>query len=188
MTFAERLARGRAGDRAALDELFQPWRPLLRLQADQLLGPELSARVEPSDVVQEACAYAFAHLDQFRGGSEGEWVNWLRTVLAGQAANIRRHHHTGKRSPVWESAQPVESLPAAASDPENALLLAEQDAQLAAALEALPADMRAVVVLRVFHRDSFEEVAGKLGRSPAATRVLWTRALRRLRQLLDNEA
>jgi hypothetical protein len=49
MSFADRLARGRAGDRAALEELFAPWRPLLRLQAGQRLGAELSARVDPVD-------------------------------------------------------------------------------------------------------------------------------------------
>ena len=34
MNFSERLERGRAGDPSALEELFAPWRPLLRLQAD----------------------------------------------------------------------------------------------------------------------------------------------------------
>ena len=112
MSFAERLARGRAGDRIALEELFVPWRPLLRLQAHQLLGSELCARIDPSDVVQEAWTQAFAGLDQFRGGSEGEWVNWLRALVAGQAANVRRFHHAGKRTPRREDGWPVEGLAA----------------------------------------------------------------------------
>jgi RNA polymerase sigma-70 factor (ECF subfamily) len=114
MSFSERLERGRAGDPSALEELFAPWRPLLRLQADQLLGAELSARVDPSDVVQEAWAQALASLDQFRGGSEGEWINWLRALVAGQAANVRRFHHAGKRTPRREDGWPVEGL---AADP-----------------------------------------------------------------------
>jgi RNA polymerase sigma-70 factor (ECF subfamily) len=185
MSFADRLARGRAGDPAALEELFAPWRPLLRLQAGQLLGAELSARVDASDVVQEAWRQAFADLDQFRGGSAGEWLNWLRALVAGQAANMRRFHHAGKRSPDREDAWPVEHVAAApAPGPAAEAVLHEEDARVAAALEALPADMHAVVVGRVFQREPFEAVARALGRSPGATRVLWTRAVRRLRQML----
>jgi RNA polymerase sigma-70 factor (ECF subfamily) len=184
MSFADRLARGRAGDPAALEELFAPWRPLLRLQAGQLLGAELSARVDASDVVQEAWRQAFADLDQFRGGSAGEWLNWLRTLVAGQAANLRRFHHAGKRSPDREDAWPAEHPAEQAPGPAVEAVLHEEDARLAAALEALPDDMRAVVVGRVFQREPFEVVARALGRSPGAARVLWTRAVRRLRQML----
>src|SRR5262249_23863022 len=59
-----------------------------------------------------------------------------------------------------------------------------QDAQLAAAIQQLPDDMRAVIVRRVFQQEPFEVVAQALNRSPGAARVLWTRALRRLRELL----
>jgi RNA polymerase sigma-70 factor (ECF subfamily) len=186
MSFAERLARGRAGDPAALEELFAPWRPLLRLQADQLLGADLAGRVDPSDVVQEACAQAYAGLADFRGASEGEWVNWLRSMVAGRAANARRFHHADKRTPRREGAGPA-PVADQAPGPVTAALLAERDARLARALEGLPADMRAVVVGRVFHREPFEALARRLGRSPGAARVLWTRALRRLREVLESE-
>src|SRR5262249_7399783 len=73
-SFTERLSLGRTGDPAALAELFARWRPLLYLQARRLLGSEFSARVDPSDVVQDACTQAFQNLAQFRGQSEAEWV------------------------------------------------------------------------------------------------------------------
>jgi RNA polymerase sigma-70 factor (ECF subfamily) len=130
-------------------------------------------------------AQAFADLDQFRGGSAGEWLTWLRTLVAGQAANLHRFHHAGKRSPGREDAWPAEYLAAEqAPGPAAEAVLHEEDARLAAALEALPEDMRAVVVGRVFQREPFEAVARALGRSPGATRVLWTRAVRRLRLML----
>ena len=44
----------------------------------------------------------------------------------------------------------------------------EQDARLAAALDVLPADMRLVIVRRVFHQEPFETVARALDRSPGA--------------------
>jgi RNA polymerase sigma-70 factor (ECF subfamily) len=186
--FAETLSRGRQGDRTALEALFGPWRGLLRLQADQLLGVELSARVDPSDVVQEALAQAFATLGGFRGSSEGEWVNWLRAIVAGQAANAQRHHSAGKRSPGRERQVDTAAQADRAAGPDGQAIFREDDARLAAAIAALPADMRAVVVRRVFHREPFEAVAQAVGRTPGAARVLWTRALRRLRELVCGPA
>jgi RNA polymerase sigma-70 factor (ECF subfamily) len=184
MDFAERLDRARKGDQKALDDLFARWRPLLRLQADQFLGGELAARVDPSDVVQQVWAQAYASLDQFRGGSEGEWVNWLRRLVAGHAANLRRTHLAETRSVNREAGQG--SLPPdPGPGPETMAMLHEQDARIAAALEQLPEDMRAVVVGRIFRGEPFEVLARSLGRSSGSARVLWTRALRRLRQLLS---
>jgi RNA polymerase sigma-70 factor (ECF subfamily) len=184
MDFADRLERGRAGDPAALEALFAPWRPLLRLQADRVLGAELAARLDPSDVVQEALSLAYTQLDDFRGGCEGEWVNWLRSIVAGQAANARRFHTADKRTPDREGGDVL----ACARDgptPSEQAQIREEDGRLAAALAQLPEAMRQVIVRRVFHLEPFEAVARALGRSPGATRVLWTRALRRLQQLLE---
>src|SRR2546422_9542155 len=107
MSFTDRLERGRSGDRSALDELFAPWWALLRLQADQLLGAELAVRVDPSDVVQEAYQQACLHLDQFQGQTQGEWINWLRAIVAAQAANLRRHHQAEKRNPSRQQGPPL---------------------------------------------------------------------------------
>jgi RNA polymerase sigma-70 factor (ECF subfamily) len=186
MDFADRLDRARQGDQQALHDLFARWRPLLRLQADQLLGRELSARVDPSDVVQQVWAQAYASLDQFRGGSEGEWVNWLRRLVAGHAANLRRTHLAELRTVSREAGAALPPDPG--PGPETMAMLNEQDARIAAALEQLPTDMRAVVVGRVFRGEPFDILARSLGRSSGSARVLWTRALRRLRQLLSDDA
>ena len=187
MTFAERLARGRAGDRGALEELFTPWRALLRLEADRLLGAELAARVDPADVVQEALTQAFAGLEQFRGQTEAEWVGWLRSIVAGQAANTQRFHRAARRDAARDGALAAEPPGHSSQNPPGAAVLREDDARLAAAVEALPANMRAVVVRRVFHRQPFDTVAEALGCTPGAARVLWTRALRRLREMLEGK-
>jgi RNA polymerase sigma-70 factor (ECF subfamily) len=184
-SFADRLARSRSGDRAAAEDLFGRWRPLLRLQARRLLGPDLAARIDPSDVVQESLARAFDTLAQFRGGTEAEWVGWLRAVVAGEAAKARRHHAADKRDARRDAPLP-DTAQWDGPDPAGRLLDAEQAARLAAAVEALPEAMREVVVRRVFDRADFEAVARETGRSPGAARVLWTRAVRRLREALDN--
>jgi RNA polymerase sigma-70 factor (ECF subfamily) len=183
-SFAECLTRGRNGDRASLDDLFDRWRPLLRLQARQLLGADLAARVDPSDVVQESFAQAFADLPAFRGHTEAEWVAWLRRIVAGQAAKARRHHRARRRSPQRE--QGADSGAATPGPgPSSVVLNEERAARLAAAVEQLPATMREVVLRRVFDNQPFEEIGADLGCSAGAARVTWTRALRRLRGVLE---
>jgi RNA polymerase sigma-70 factor, ECF subfamily len=185
MSFEQQLSRGRAGDRAALEALFARWRPLLRLQANQALGPDLSARVDPSDVVQEALARAFEDLGQFRGISEGEWVAWLQAIVAHQAGRLRRFHRAGRRDPGREAPLSSSGGAAGSASPAAAIIGAEEAEQLTRAIEGLPGEMREVIVGRVFHREPFEVLARRLGRSAGAARVLWTRALRRLRTALD---
>jgi RNA polymerase sigma-70 factor (ECF subfamily) len=184
-SFTEQLSRSRNGDRAALEVLFARWRPLLSLQARQLLGAELSARLDPADVVQETMLQAFHDLDQFRGQTEAEWVAWLRVLLAGHAAKLMRHHHADKRDPARETAPADYALAAPESMPTRQFLEPEQALRLASAIEALPSAMREVVVRRVFQREPFETLAASLGKTPGATRVLWSRALKQLRELLD---
>jgi RNA polymerase sigma-70 factor (ECF subfamily) len=183
--FEDTLARSRAGDRGALEGLFAPWRPLLRLQARQLLGPVLAGRVDPSDVVQESLAQAYADLGAFRGRDEAAWVAWLRAIVAGHAAKAYRHHLAARRNPGREGGDAERLADTRVETPAAALLNREDAARLAAALETLPEAMREVVVRRTFDGEPFEQVARAVGRSPGAARVLWTRALRRLREVLD---
>jgi len=183
--FARRLTLSRDGDPSALDGLFARWRPLLWLQARRLLGPELSARVDPSDVVQESFTQACRDLNSFRGRTEGEWVAWLRQLVTGHAAKARRHHRAARRDAGLEGAPADSGVADSSLGPAAKAVDAEEALRLAAAIEGLPAAMREVVLRRVFHQEPFEALARELGCSPGAARVNWTRALRKLRQALQ---
>jgi RNA polymerase sigma-70 factor (ECF subfamily) len=61
----------------------------------------------------------------------------------------------------------------------------EQEAALQRALERLPEDYRRVIALRHQEGRSFEEIGPLLGRTPAAARKLWSRAVERLQQELE---
>jgi RNA polymerase sigma-70 factor (ECF subfamily) len=184
MAFADTLSRSRQGDAAAQEELFGRWRPLLRLQARKLLGPDLSARVDPSDVVQDTLLQASQDLEKFRGSTQGEWVAWLQVMVAGQAAKVRRHHGAGRRDvgrdeSGWESVLP-DQQPAVVDH----VIDAEDAGRLAAAIENLSDPLREVVVRRLVDRQPTAAVAETLGRTPKAVRSLLAEALRRLRETL----
>ena len=57
----------------------------------------------------------------------------------------------------------------------------------AGGVEKLPPDYREVFVLRNIEHIPFNEIAVRMSRSPGAARVLWTRAMQRLSQLLEEK-
>ena len=61
----------------------------------------------------------------------------------------------------------------------------EMSVVLADALAELTAEYREVLLLHSIEELEWEEVARIMGRSPAAVRMLWTRALKHLRPLIE---
>jgi RNA polymerase sigma-70 factor, ECF subfamily len=180
----------------ALDRLLESYRNYLRLVARAGIDPALRGKADPSDLVQETLLKAHQHFDQFEGRSEPELAAWLRQILARNLADLaRRYRETGMRGVTRE--QSLEDLFHPSSRALGALLVPNghspsQSAQrreigviLADGLAELTADYREVVVLRTLEDRGWDEVARAMGRSADAARVLWARALKKLRPLIE---
>jgi RNA polymerase sigma-70 factor, ECF subfamily len=192
--FAHTLAAARAGDPDAADRLFARVRPWLQILARTQLGKHLQAKTDPSDVVQMALLEAVRGLGQFRGETEAEFLAWLRQVLTNAIRHeARRYGGTAARDLAREesleheleesSARLGAMLAADVSSPSAGAERAEARIALASLLAQLPEEYRDVLVLRNLEGLSHEEVAARMGRSVAAVRMLWVRALARLRAL-----
>jgi RNA polymerase sigma-70 factor (ECF subfamily) len=196
-SFADSLAAARAGDGDAADRLFARVRPWLSVLARTQLGRHLRSKCDPSDVVQVALLEALRAFDHFRGGTEAEFLAWLRQILANAIRHeSRRYAGTSARDVEREesldreltesSARLGVSLVAGGSSPSVGAERAESRLELASLLERLPEEYRDVIVLRNLEGLTHEEVSARMGRSVAAVRMLWVRALARLRALSAN--
>src|SRR5437879_1103291 len=161
------LAAARAGDRAARDRLFAGCRDYLCLAARARVESWLRAKADASDLVQQTLLEAHRGFEQFHGGTEAEFLAWLRRILDHNAADlVRRYHATGKRHVGLEVPLGVDGSasgggfePAAADDsPSNEAAKRESELALAAALAELSPDHREVIMLRNLQRLPFDEV------------------------------
>jgi RNA polymerase sigma-70 factor (ECF subfamily) len=191
----ELLSSARRGDREVIGALLTHYRNYLTLLARTQIERRLAPRVSPSDVVQETMLRAHRHFAQFRGCSERELLAWLREILLASLAKFVEQHVLASKRDIRREipidrpgadasrlAPHVPSFLAAAGDsPSTSAGRREQSLQLANLLECLPEHYRQVLVLRNMQGLGFEEVARRLGRSPGATRMLWLRAIDKLR-------
>jgi RNA polymerase sigma-70 factor (ECF subfamily) len=175
---------------------FRPW--LVLLARSQLAG-RLGGKLDASDVAQQALLEAWRALPQFRGSTEAELVGWLRAILAGVLGDaFRRYHGTQARDVAREVSLEAELdassrrlgqlLAEESPSPSNEAVRHEQTVLLADALSRLPEDYREVIVLRNLEGLSHHEVAARMGRAVGAVRMLWLRALSRLRFELGETA
>jgi RNA polymerase sigma-70 factor (ECF subfamily) len=178
------LEQSRAGDRAALERLLERLRPYLHLLVRPHLGPDLAARLESSDLVQESLLNVVRGFDGFRGTDVPQFLAWVGQIVARVAASAGRRHAAGKRDRRREAAGPerLAEVAAGSSGPPERAARDEQAARLAAALERLPPAYRDVIQARFFDGLPFADVAARCGRSAAAVRVLCLRAIQRLRR------
>ena len=195
------LEAARQSKEEHLGSLLELYRNYLNLMARTQIDMHLQAQVNPSDLVQEAFMEAYRDFGQFQGATEREFLAWLRRILVhnlgnlvekqvrAQKRDVRRQVSLEHRIAAMEHSaarieatliSPLSSPSAQAHRRERAALLADQ-------LARLPANYREAIVLRNLEGLAFEEVARRMQRTSAATRVLWLRAIEKLRQLLKEE-
>lgn len=195
-SLSDLLALARQGDAAARDELFTRCRGYVGVIAQTQLESWLRRRVDPSDIVQQTLLDAHRDFDQFRGGTEAEWLAWLKQILKHNTQDIiRRYRGTQKRQQhreiSWNNTAQKEFRHDPTDpnhSPSQAAMRNEAELQLADAVSRLPNDYREVIILRNLQRLPFDQIADQMGRSRPATQMLWTRALQKLRDhLRDND-
>src|SRR5690242_6796266 len=86
------LERARAGEQAALNEIFTRHHERLRWMVDMRLDRRLQARIDPSDVIQEAYVEIVTRLEEYLRAPRLSLFLWLRRVVGERLMKIHRHH------------------------------------------------------------------------------------------------
>jgi RNA polymerase sigma-70 factor (ECF subfamily) len=189
------IERARHEEPGVLDRLLDSYRNYLRLLARTGLDVSLQGKADPSDLVQDALLKASLRFGQFRGATDAELAGWLRQILARCLTDFVRLYRTGGRRAGREqsldqlldrSTQAMARILAAdGASPSASAERRDLGVLLSDALAELSEDHREVIVLHHLQGLGWDEVARRMGRSAGAVRMLWTRALKELRPLID---
>jgi RNA polymerase sigma-70 factor (ECF subfamily) len=192
----ELVEQARAGDAAARQHLLTRHRQRLCAMVAVRLDRRLAARLDPSDIVQEALAEADRKLDEYLRHPPLPYYPWLRQIAWERLVKVHRHHlRARKRSVRREEPQPLalpnssgmklaERLMNSATSPSRRLVRDELRGRVQAALARLDDSDREVLVLRYLEQLSNPETAAVLAIGESAAKMRHMRALERLRALL----
>jgi RNA polymerase sigma-70 factor (ECF subfamily) len=185
----ELVAKARAGERDAWDELYRRVHDPLLFAVRARLGARLRGALESEDVLQSVVKDALVDLERFEPRGPGSLQRWLATCVLNK---IRTH---AARQEVRERVEHVEPEALERATPHDAretgdlrYLAGERFVRLERALDALSTEMREVVLLRAIEGQDNAEAAARLGKSPDATSKLYNRALARLALAVGEEA
>ena len=182
----ELLARLRAGEDLAFEELVRAYGPRLLGLTRRLLGNEDDAR----DAVQEAFLSAFRALEGFDGSSRlSTWVHRIAVNAALMKLRTRERKPLSSIEDLMpqftETGGLWDSLPSTWGNPGERLQQKETRLAVRAAIEKLPPDSRTALHLRDIEGLSMVTVAELLDVSSNTARVRVHRARQALRSLLD---
>jgi len=178
----------------ATDRPLERYADYLRLLTRLQVSGPVRAKLDASDVVQTALLHAHAHRDQFRGRTEGEWLAWLRTILANalnaelrkfaaEARDVRREQYI--EAALDQSSARLEGMLAAGeSSPSERAMRGEELLTLAWAMAQLRPDEQLAVELHHLKGLPVGDVAEALGKTKPAVAGLLFRGLKRLRELM----
>ena len=190
------LERAQQGEEGVRGALLENYRNYLELLARIEIGRRLQTKVDAGDLVQETFLEAHRNFGLFRGKSEGEFINWLRGIMAARIATMVRHfigtqgrnvrRERDLQVNLDQSSRMIDrGLVALQSTPSQQMERSELQLMFADTLAKLPDDYREVIVLRHFEELPVGEVATRMNRSVDSIQKLWVRGLARLRQLVE---
>jgi RNA polymerase sigma factor (sigma-70 family) len=156
-----------------LADRFEEHRRHLRAVAYRMLGSVNDA----DDAVQEA----WIRLSRSDSSAVENLGGWLTTVVARVALDMLRSRTSRREEPVGEMPVAHSANGTTGAEPERAAELADSlGPAMLVVLETLSPAERIAFVLHDMFAVPFDEIAPIVGRSPAATRQLASRARRRV--------
>jgi RNA polymerase sigma-70 factor, ECF subfamily len=176
----ELMLRVRHGDAESFELLLTRHRtPLLnyiwRMVRDQTLA---------EDLAQEAFLRVYQARERYR--PEARFTTWLYRIATNLALNSLRNHR-GKQPAIEDAdAEPTQDrIPDLKPTAEQQLIYSEREGLIRRAIQALPDNQRAAVVLHKYQEMDYRQIALVLGVTESAVKSLLFRAYEALRARLE---
>jgi RNA polymerase sigma-70 factor (ECF subfamily) len=190
------IERIQGRDAEALAQFLADHRPQLMAFIERQLGTALRRKIEPDDVFQETSAEAVRALPTVELGDRDPF-SWLCQIAERRIIDLhRRFFGAQKRDAAREvqlgssrgsdtrPAGIINLLVASMTTPSQAFSRQAREGRLLEALEQLPEDQRTALRLRYVENLPSKQIAEQLGKTDAAVRVMLTRSLKKLHELL----
>jgi RNA polymerase sigma-70 factor (ECF subfamily) len=174
---AQRVA---AGDTAAFELLMRRHNRTMFRTARAILRDD----AEAEDALQEAYLHAYRAIGSYR--ADAKLTTWLARIVANEALmRLRKRTRRAEIVPI-DAGAATETVqdPHMERTPERSAQLTEVRRLLEAQIDSLPADYRAVFMLRAVEEMTVEETAAVLGIPEATVRSRLFRAKGLLREAL----
>jgi RNA polymerase sigma-70 factor (ECF subfamily) len=192
------LHRAAGGDQEALRALLAQYHGRLKRMVHIRLSRRLAARVDDSDVLQEAYIEVARRLDEYLREPSLPFFLWLRHMTGLKLAEVHRRHlgtqlrdadrevtlHRGGL-PLADSVSLAAQLLGTLTTPSQAAIKAETRLLVQEALNSMDPIDREVLALKHFEQLSTAEIAEVLGLSKAGAGSRYLRAMKRLREMLS---
>jgi len=185
------VTAAKAGDRKALEALFERELPTVTRFVAIKLGQPAEAFQDEEDLVQDCMLKALKALDRFEPINAGALRSWLATIVENHLRDTHRRVARQKRAGGrirhrWNTESLAESLfKAKGPGPSSQATQEEEEKRILLALERLPDPYREALLLRGLLRIDYNEIASRLDRRIDTCRQLVRRARDRLRKELE---
>jgi RNA polymerase sigma-70 factor, ECF subfamily len=196
---AEFAARIRNKDSQALVEFIELRRPQLLAFIERNLSALLGRKLEAVDILQEVSLSAVGSLATFDLGDRDPF-SWLcqlaehkiidahRKLVAAKKRSADRELQAPAASTETQRGGFIDMLVVSMTTPSGALSRDQREFRLQEALKNLPDEAQKALRLRYVEGLPSKEIASQLQRTDGATRVLLTRSLAKLQELLRHDS
>ena len=157
MDSTELLAKCRAGDRVAVEQLVQDYQPqLFRLALSILDDGSQNGSADAQEITQDALIAALRSLDSYRG--EARLSTWLYSITLNLCRNRLRARQRRERTRriFGLLTTPIDAAP---SRPEDELIQKQKKSYLFDIVQSLNEKHRLPVILRYYHDCPIAEIA-----------------------------
>lgn len=172
-------------DTRSLEEWLTHYRPLLRAIVEAEIDSSLRAKMDPSDVVQEACVEVAKSIDQIHAIQGLRQLAYVRQIIMSKLKEARRRFLVSQKRDVGrESNSESERLDDVVSNQDDqldAIINEELLERTRVAMVGLPLEVKKIIHMRFMRNMTYVEIGRRVRRSDDDVRMLLKRWLSRVR-------